>query len=227
MAGWDSADLYDRFLLYLGRGNGGVMDADELWTSTRSYRALADAQDVVYTDISPICPQAFVQPPVKLTTTDGGVTYTFPGSAYPIAHTEVYAMESGGRPLYATSYGTWHGDFVIEGATIRTPGNRVRTYSSGPYARYTALPSRISATVQPTLQPDQARELILFRALADAADVSAGMMDNSPWVSRYVEARKRWLTVWQTQYKHQGTTSRGVASSPWWLGLDALNGSGS
>jgi len=226
MAGWDSADLYDRFLLYLGRGNGGVMDADELWTSARSYRALADAQEVVYSDVAPICPQAFVQAPVQLVTTDGGVTYTYPGSAYPIAHTEVYAQETGGRQLYATSYGTWGGDFVIEGATIRTPGNRVRTYSSGPYARYAALPSRISSTVEPTLQPEPARELILFRALADAADVSAGMMDNSPWISRYVEARKRWITVWQTQYRHQGTPSRGVASSPWWLGLDALNGSG-
>ena len=30
MAGWDSADLYDRFQLYLGRGNGGVMDVNFL-----------------------------------------------------------------------------------------------------------------------------------------------------------------------------------------------------
>jgi hypothetical protein len=227
MAGWESADLYDKFLLYLGRGNGGTMDADELWTSTRVYSFLADAQETVYSDCAPIAPAAFVSAPVQLTTSDGGVTYTFPNGAYPFGGVEIYAQESGGRTLYATSYNVWGGDFVIEGATIRTPGNRTRTYASGPWARYAGMPSRISAAVEPSLQPEQARELILFRALADAADVSNGMMDNAPWVSRYMNARQRWLTLWQTQYRHQGTSSRGIPSQPWWLGLDAMNGAGS
>jgi len=224
MAGWDSADLLDKFQMYLGRGNAGTMQADELWTTTRCYSWLADAQENVYADLAPICPDAFKGAPVQLTTADSGVTYTFASSAYPFGHVEVYAQESGGRTLYASSYNVRGGDFVIEGATIRAPGNVARTYASGPWARYVAMPARISASQEPSIQPEQARELILFKALANAADVSNGTMDNLPWLQRYADARMRWITVWQTQYKDAGTVSKGVPSSPWWLGLDAMNG---
>lgn len=226
-ASWASANLLDKFKMYLGRGNGGVMDADELWTDVRCYTWLADAQESVYADLSPIAPSAFMSLPVRLTTADSGVTYTFPGGAYPFGHTEVYAQESGGRDLFATTYNNWASDFVIEGALIRTPGNRARTYSNGPWARYVGMPSAISATVQPSVQPAQARELILFKALSNAADVSQGAMDNRPWLERYADARKRWVTVWGTQYRNQGTGATGAGGSAWWSGLDAANGTAS
>lgn len=223
MSGWDSADMLDRFLLYLGRGNGGVMDADELWTTTRCYQVLADAQEAVFADFAPRAPHAFVGAPVLLTTNDGGRTYTF-GSAYPFAHVEVYAKESAGRTLYATNYNTAAGDFVIEGATIRTPGNRTRTYAEGPYARFTSFPARLSDSVQPSLSPAPARELILWKALDLATDVSAGAMDPTPWRERYAEASRRWLVTWQTQYQSAGNAALSSVTDYWWLGLDALNG---
>lgn len=230
---WTSADLYDRFLLYLGRGNGGVMDADELWTATRVYRQLADAQEAVYADLSPIAPYAFVSVPIKLYTLDGGKTYRFPPSTsaiatqlttYPLGHVEVYAQESGGRELLASTYGTPSGDFVFEQGIIRAPGNRTRTYSNGPWARFVQMPGRLAADQEPTLQPPAARELILYKALADAANVSAGQTDPGPWEAKYAEARRRWTVVWQTQYRSAGNQAFVANGGPWWLGLDAMNG---
>ena len=224
MSTWTSAQLYDRFLLYLGRGNGGVMDADELWTSARAYTWLADAQESVYADLAPRAPGAFVSAPVQLTSADSGVTFTYGTNVYPFGHVEVYARERAGRELFASSYGNAGGDFVIEGGRIRTPGNRARTYASGPWARFTAFPAAISASVEPSLEPPQARELILFKALENAADVSAGMMDASVWSAKYEAARKKWLVVWQTQYATQGAPGLPGAGGVWWLHLEDMNG---
>jgi hypothetical protein len=222
MSGWTSSELKDRFLTYLGRGNGGVMDADELWTDARCYMWLADAQEQVFTEMAPMAPAAFVGAPVQLTSPDGGVTYTFGADVYPFAHIEVYAQENAGRALYATSYGDIGGDFVIEGATIRSPGNRVRTYATGPWARFTAFPSRLSASVPPSIAPPQARELILWKALELATEVSMGAMDPLPWAQKYQDAKRRWVITWQTQ--HQPSTR--TMSNAWWLTLDAMNGVG-
>lgn len=235
MSGWTSAELYDRFLLYLGRGNGGVMAADELWTSDRVYTWLADAQESVFAELAPIVPGAFVGVPTQLSTADGGVTYTYGTDVYPFGHVEVFAVESGGRELFATSYRNTGGDFVIEGSTIRTPGNRTRTYATGPWARYTAFPARLSASVQPAINPPQARELILWKALWNAADVSAGAMDPEPWRTKYEGterenrqggARMRWLQVWQTQYASKRNAALPSLVGDWWLALDAMNGAG-
>lgn len=223
MSGWSSADLLERMQLYLGRGNGGVMDADELWTATRLYQFLADAQETVYGELAPVAPHAFIGAPQQLVTADAGVTYTYPDGAYPFGHVEVYAQETGGRTLYATTYGNAGGDFVFEGALIRTPGNRSRTYRTGPWARYTAFPTRLSASVEPSLSPPPARELILFKALEHAAEVSAGALDPLPWATKYQQARQRWVTLWQTQYQSAGMAALTSPNGPWWLGLDAMN----
>lgn len=224
MSAWDSADLASKFLTYLGRGTGGVMSADELWTEARVYQWLADAQENVYSDFAPMCPHAFMSAPSLCTTADNGVTYTFAGGAYPFGHAEVYAQESGGRELFASTYGALGSDFVIQGATIRSPGNRPRTYASGPYARFVAMPTPISASQEPSIQPAAARELILFKALINAADVSNGVLDNAPWLQRYADARKRWIMVWQTQFSTQQSAGRGNTVNAWWLALDAMNG---
>jgi hypothetical protein len=226
MSGWTSADLLDRFQLYLGRGTGGVMEADELWTDARAYMILADAQENVYAELAPIAPHAFVGAPTQLTTADGGVTYTFGADVMPFGHVEIYAQETGGRMLYATTYGNAGGDFVIEGSLIRSPGNRVRSYQTGPWARFTAFPARLSASQEPSLSPAQARELILWKALELATEVSGGQMDPLPWATKYAEAKRRWTITWQTQYQSAGSAALTTPNGPWWLGLDAMNDAG-
>lgn len=226
MSGWTSNDLADRFLTYLGRGIGGVMDNDELWTTARAFMWLADAQETVFAEMAPIAPFAFVSPPTQLTTADGGITYTFGADVYPFGHVEVYAQETGGRSLFATTYGNSSGDFVFEGALIRTPGNRARSYANGPWARFTAFPTRLSASVQPSVSPPPARELILWKALENATEVSAGAMDPTPWATKYAEAKRRWTITWQTQYQSAGQQALALPNGPWWLNLDAFNQSG-
>jgi hypothetical protein len=219
MAHWDSADLFDRFLLHLGRGNGGTVGPDELWTAPRVWRALSDGQAFVFTALAPIVPNALVLPPFQMQTSDGGVTYTF-GSAQPLAQIEVWAQETAGRELYATTYGNTGGDFVIDPLGIRMPGNRPRTFSSGPWARGVFLPSEISATVEPALQPAAARELILWRALEVAADLPGGEIDPRPWRERYAEAWDRWVLAWRRQYATHGGERRAThATGRWWLSL--------
>lgn len=221
---WTSADLLARFYRYLGRGNGGVMQADELWTDEASYDVLADAQEIVFGELAPVAPHAFVSPPMRLVSTDGGVTYTFPAQVYPFAHVEVYAQETGGRVLHATSYGNAGADFVIEGARIRTPGNRARAYTSGPWGRATVFPDRLSDTVEPSIDPAPARALILWKALELATEVSGGAMDPTPWREHYASARQRFIVLWQTQYQSMGAPSLVSPLGPWWLNLDAFNG---
>ena len=218
---WTTSDLTERFLLYLGRGNGGAFGPDELWTTARVHLILSDAYEQVVGDMAPRAPEQFMGAPVQLLTSDRRV-YTFPNGDYPFGHVEVYARESGGRELYVSTYGDTSGDFVVEGAQIRVVGNRQRTYQVGPIARYVAMPARLSDSQNPTLQPESARELILWRALILAAEVSNGEMDPTPWMSKYADARERWLTVWATQYATRGQAARGQLPVVWWQGADAL-----
>lgn len=219
--GWDSSELKARFLLYAGRGNGGQMQYDELWTATRVWEVLADAQEDVYADLVPRVPHVFVGVPVLLTSSDGGVTYDF--ADWPNGHMEVYAVENGGRELRGSSYGDLAGDFVFEGNKLRSPGNRVRTYANGPWARYSGFPQRLSASQEPTLMPYAARELILYKALVKAADVPAAMFDGAPWEKRYTEALKRHLINWQTQQAAPQAGNRSQ-SAHWSTYLSAFNG---
>lgn len=216
--GWESARLYDRFLMRMGRGNGGVVQADELWTATRIYEALADAQEAVFEEMIPMVPLAFVGPPVQLTSADGGVTYDFP--SYPFGHVEVFARLASGRELVPSKFNGW-GDFLLEGDRLRTPGNRQRAYSSGPWARYCGLPTtRLSADDEPELFPAAARELILLRACIVACDNWGASLDSAPFEKRYAEVRMRWLTLWKTQSARQGSSG---TDPRWWLTLSRFN----
>lgn len=217
---WTSPDLLARFYRYLGRGNGGTFGPDELWTESRAYETLSDAYEQVVTDCAPVAPAAFMGAPVQLVTADGGVTFTWPDGAYPLGHAEVYARLSGNRELYASTYSSGNRDeFVIEGATIRTPGNRVHAYAAGPYGRAVFMPARLDASTNPTLAPDGARELILWRALAMAAEVANGELDPAPWERKYTEARDRWFRVWATQYATVGNPAL-PGTVYWWRSVD-------
>lgn len=213
---WGSEGLKQRFLMYLGRGNGGTFAPDELWMEDRIWAWLSDAQESVYTTLAAMAPDAIVSPPVQMVTNDGGITYSLPNGAYPMGHAEVYGRQDG-YELYASSYTGWsNSGFVIEGGTIRMPRNRARVFSRGLWMRGAIFPARISASVEPSLMPEAARELILFRAVANAMDVSAGEMDPTPFEQRYSVALNRWLTVWATQYNTIGSVGLEPDDSLFW-----------
>lgn len=220
--GWTSADLSRRLLGYLGRGNGGVMAYDELWTEDRTFDVLADAQETVYTELMPYVPNVFVSEPTRLTTSDGGITYDF--ASYPFGHVEIYAQDSGARELHAASYGTFGcaDVFVFEGDRIRMVGNQPRTFSAGPYARYSGYPLRLTADQEPMLDPPPARELILWKALELAALVNGAQYDEKPFTQKYEQAKARWLLNWKTQKSARQHGNR-TAEGRWWLTLSRYN----
>lgn len=198
--GWSTADLLGRLKRLIGRGNGGAMLVnDELWPDDKFYELLADAEEAETEELIPYCPYAFKVAPVKLTTSDGGVTYDFP--SYPYGGVEIYAQLADGRELFPSAGGfNGCGDFLLEGQKIRAPGNQVRAYADGPWAVYSGLPvGRISATVEPSMQPPQARELLLYRAAMMSCDVWAAQQDDAQFEKRHSQARTRWVTLWQTQ----------------------------
>jgi hypothetical protein len=220
VADWTTTAMVDRMLLYLGRGNGGSMVADELFTLPRCQTLLADAQEQVYGEFMPIAPWAFVSIPWKMSSPDGGRTYEIPGWMY--GHAEIYAQESGGRALYGCSYGDRAGDFVFEGSRIRMPGNVPRQFADGPYVRSAWMPGRISDSRAPDLMPDEARELILWKAMVLATGIAAAMIDSAPWEKRYAEAKERWQLLFKTALSAPQAGNARTAWS-WQLSLSQFN----
>lgn len=213
MAQWDSADLLSKFKLYANRPT-----TDEALDDPKIYTLLTQAQAQQMAKLAVYAPHAQMGDPTLLTTTDNGVTYTFGtdgdgNNIFPLA-AQVFARVDG-REMFAA---TWDsaGDFVIEGNTIRAPGNRVRNYTSGPYARFIRADAPISAASEPVLSPPAARELILWDALMLWASVG-GEIDASPWEQRYARAWKTWVETFQTQFATQQAPASDRLESVWWM----------
>lgn len=216
MAQWDSADLLSKFKLYANRPT-----TDEALSDAQIYTLLTQAQAQQMAKLAVYAPHAQMGDPVALTTADGGVTYTFGtdddgNPIFPLA-AQVYARIDG-RELHAS---TWDsaGDFVIEGNTIRAPGNKVRQYTTGPYARFIRADATISASSAPVLSPPAARELILWDALMLWAAVG-GEIDAGPWEARYGKAWKTWVEAFQTQFATQQAPAADRLQSVWWMARD-------
>lgn len=222
MPQYSRTELLDLMKFNLGRGNGGVMVADELFGDTRLYFLLSQAQTQVYGDLMPIAPWVFVSIPWKMETTDGGITYDIPGWMF--GHTEIYANLNGSRPMYASSYGALGcpDEFVFEGSRIRMAGNRPRTFADGPYVRYCGMPADISASRDPDMMPFEARELILWKALELAANVPQAMMDSQPWKTLYDTSLQRWMLLFRTSLSAPQEGNARTAWS-WQLSLSMYN----
>jgi hypothetical protein len=215
MAQFDSADLLAQFELYANRPS-----TDEALTSAQKYRFLNDAQQDILADLASIAPKSQMGAPVLMTSADSGVTYTFGTDAdgnniFPLA-CQVYARVDG-RELYASSWEAG-GDFVIEGDRIRSPGNRPRLYSVGPYARFVRADAQLSASSEPVLKPVMLRNLILFRALVKWASVG-GRIDPQPWQEEYDRTWAKWLPALRTQYSQDPVTANeGLGGNRiWWM----------
>lgn len=229
MSAYDSAALVAAFQLKARFPTQGLPPL----TTADIYQLLTEAQEEVYTDLAQHAPHALMGAPTLLTSTDGGVTYTFgtDGDGDPVSPlaVEVYAQVDG-RTLYACTYGNAVGDFVIEGTRIRGPGNRSRIYSVGPFARFITPPGPISASAPPTLSPKRLRKLLVLKALIKYANID-GRRDPRPYEEEYDDV---WLGRVQPggwrgggerdALKLQFETGmnpaiEGLGPQVWWLGL--------
>lgn len=120
------------------------------------------AQEEIWRMFTAHVPWALYGDPVLLTTSDGGYTYDFPSQ--PWGGAEIRESRTG-RQLFPGQESDHNIDFTIEGTKIRWTNNRVRTFGSGPYARYASEPSVIDAETDPSLMPTAARIYIAWRAL--------------------------------------------------------------
>jgi hypothetical protein len=215
--------LYDSdFLLEAFRDEADRPDDDEDLTDAKVYRYLTRAQVPVYSAITARFPRLLMGAPALMSSSDGGYTYTVgtdsEGSTiYPFGHAEVYSRSLNGAELYGSTYGGFNGDVVFEGSKIRIPAGNTKTFASGPYIRYVALPLTISDSVEPTLQPKQIRGLILQQALILWAN-SGGHRDPRPYEENYQREWMSALELLTTQYKNSMDAAlAGVAWFRWWL----------
>lgn len=115
----------------------------------------------------------------QATTGDGGLTYTVPG----MTQTPLWVILRDGRDGPVMQFGEDYqdADFTAEGAVFRAPNNRPRAFTNGLWARYVKAPSSLSASVQPTLQPDYARELLPYQAAITWCS-EGGLRDPGPFI---------------------------------------------
>lgn len=157
-------------------------------TDVQWYALLSRAQLRVFRLMATTVPHANVGVAVQLSTSDNGLTYTFPSSKFPLGYCEVREGLDG-RILWAGPNYSWSNDFVFEGDLLRTPNGQARTYSAGVYARYITTPPDLAVDVQPTLTPDWARVLMVYDAVMEWAD-QGGLRDPEPW-------RRKFNRAWQ------------------------------
>lgn len=214
MSAWDTADLVARVKRYINRPTN-----DELVTDALIYALLTEAQSEELADLASLAPTSQMGAPVALTSSDGGVTYTFGTDAaghaiFPLA-CEVYA-EVNGREMRACSWNSW-GDFVIEGDKIRMPGNTPQTFTAGPYARFVRADGVIDGSTEPILKPANYRIVLVWSALIKFAAIG-GLRDPSPWEENYRASKLKLLTAVRTQFADSaGVATEGLTTPNWWV----------
>lgn len=220
MALWDSAYLLAR-CKYLARRPA----TDQAVTDTNWYELLTLAQPEVAADLFTRVPDLQYSAPVLMTSSDGGYTFGWGNDAggdpiRPTGHAEIYP-DLRSIPDYPLIPGV---DFLFEGAKIRIPNNRTRTFSSGPYSRFVARPdTEITALVAPTIQPKQARILLVWKALEFWASRPGSGAKPSYYEGRYKDALEKILLDLRTSYNMSGVQPAGGLERAWWYSGDLSN----
>jgi hypothetical protein len=202
MALYDSASLLALFNEKAGR------PASDAVTDASKYRQLSTSQNRVIAKIGIIAPKS-LYPKVAygsipaLVTTDGQV-FTFGTDAngfpiYPMGKAGVYAS-LGDIPTNPWLEGR---DFISEGTQIRIPNNG--TYSGTLYYYAVTNPPDISASVEPSIFPEAARELIVIDAVRQFASNFARQPDLAAMMAaEWADAWPVWCLAWKTQFKSGG-----------------------
>lgn len=170
------------------------------------YDFLTEAQPEVYQDVFSVFPEMGFSAPLLLTTADGGLTYTFGLDAggvdliRPMGHTELYPSLTAipDDPLIIGE------DFLVEGSLIRTLNHKARTFTAGPYARFTLLPeAAIDAATQPQLMPKHARMLLVWKALASWAARPGSGASPERYEAKYTSGKQSLFMELGSAYNRQ------------------------
>ncbi len=148
-------------------------------TAADAYMYLTDAQTQLAYNLAAHIPDVLKGVPEKMSTPDKGLTYLTAGEA--LGHIEIYPAPYR-DPLVEGPLWSGTTDYTREGPRkIRMCGNRARTFTDGPYARYVRKPGVIDETNQPTLEPHDARRILPYLAAALWAE-AGGVHDPSPYL---------------------------------------------
>jgi hypothetical protein len=223
VAQYDSADLLARCKVLAQRPA-----VDEDMDDPKWYQFLEEAQTEWVGQIANHAPEVMYGPPELMTTPDGGATYTVAG--YPLGYMEI--RSSRGGPLLRPG-AEWddNADFTQEGQIIRIPSGRTRSFgSTGPYARYVAVPGLLNGATQPVLKPAHMRLLLVATACYLFA-TRGGYRDPTPYLQLQ---QKLWhgdpnlpgdigfLGSLKTQYFGSGMAAIQQGSGDWWRGSPDL-----
>jgi hypothetical protein len=214
VASFDAADLLARVKVLAQRPVPDESVPDATW-----YSLLTEAQAHWTNVFATQVPFVLMSAPVSLTTSDGGFTYQFPNSIYPLA-VEVYDTTTPARLLRPSSYWDSSGDYVWEGHQIRFPQGQANTLAIAPVARYIAPPDVIDGSTAPTLMPPHCRLLLVYRAVAEWAN-RAGSRDPTPF---YDMERRFWIG--NPQWGDAGVLGALKTQNPFYGGTGLQMGSG-
>lgn len=187
---YSSEDLLQRC-----RDAAQLPEDDEAMTAAAWYRLLTEAQAFWYPQIAAHLPHVLLGAPELLTSTDGGLTYTFAdvdgNPVLPLALRVFRREEDAYQPEGASAFGLVAGrDYANLGDRLefRLTGTRPSFPDGGPWVRWIAPPGVIDADHEPTLLPLEARVLLVYAAVETWA-TQGGLRDPGPWVGR---ALKLW-----------------------------------
>lgn len=161
--GWQSTDLLTRFNQVAGRPTTDAI------TAAQKYVFLSDGQESALAEIAGITPRQLYGAPTAMTSSDGGLTWSFgtDGNGYalfPMGRASIYPSLNA-IPDYPWRPGV---DYLDRGTTVVMPNNI--PWSGALYWVGITPPVQIDATNQPIIQPPPARTLIVTRSVQQFAE---------------------------------------------------------
>lgn len=212
MAKFDSADLLSRLKLVLNRPS-----TDEALADADLYLFLGMAQDHVARQLASICPDPMYNALTQLTTADSGATFTFgtdvdSANIQAFGHYELYPNLNSfpDAPLVEGV------DFIWQGEKILTPNGRTQ---STPYGRWVTPPNLLNASVAPTLKPQYARILIVYKAAEMAAEQRLKQSGDA-YRQRFGEELPSILLAMKTSAFGQGGRASQMVNRVWYKSGD-------
>jgi len=217
MANFDSADLLSRVKALLNRPS-----TDEAISDAQYYVMPGDAQRRVVTLLAFHAPECMYGSPTKLSTADSGATYTFGTDAdsaniSPVGHIELRESKTGAMIPPASEWEISSLAYLFESDTIRWPGQKTRTFSDGPYARFVTMPTVLDGSTAPTLKPLYARELLVYDA-AERAAVRVGL-DPTPYGQMFDARFPEILQTILSSFHGAGIVATQGGAPLWWQGF--------